>query len=60
MGTFTHPITLHAASGERTETLDALVDTPATFTTAPAPVLERLGIQPHRTVRLRLANRHIE
>ena len=31
-----------------------------TFTSAPAPILERLGIVPHSTVRLRLANGQIE
>ena len=56
MGTFTQPITLHASSGDHTEELDALVDTGATFTIVPAPILERLGVAPHRRVRLRLAN----
>ncbi len=58
MGTFFHPITLIAASGER-ETLETVVDTGAAFTTVPAPVLERLGVKPHRTVRLRLADGRI-
>ena len=56
MGTFTHVITLLASSGAETETLTALVDTGATFTSAPAHTLERLGVQPQRRVRLRLAN----
>ena len=60
MGTFTQSITLLAASGGQTETLDALVDTGATFTGVPSAVLERLGVEPHRTVRLRLANGQIE
>lgn len=55
VGTFSHPITLIAASGD-TETLDALVDTGASFTTIPASVLERLGVRPHRSVRRRLAD----
>lgn len=54
MGRFTHPITLIAPSG--TETVEALVDTGSTFTSIPAPVLERLGVRSYRTVRLRLAN----
>lgn len=33
-----------------------MFDTGATFTSVPAPVLERLGVKPQRTVRLRLAN----
>lgn len=58
MGTFFHPITLIAPSGA-SETLDALVDTGAAFTTAPAEILERLGVRSHRTVRLRLADGEI-
>ena len=56
MGTFTHTITLIASSGDRTETLEALVDTGATFTIIPAPILERLRVVPEQTVSLRLAN----
>ena len=59
MGTFTHPISLISESGH-TETLEALVDTGATFTAVPAAVLERLGVVPHRTVTLRLANGQLE
>ena len=59
MGTFTHSITLIGPTGAQ-ETLEALVDTGATFSTVPASVLERLGVTPHRTVRLRLANGQIE
>ena len=55
MGTFFHHITLIGPSGE-TESLDALVDTGADFTTVPARVLRRLGVQPHRKVRLRVAS----
>lgn len=58
MGTFFHPITL-IGSGGTTETLEALVDMGAAFTTVPAPLLERLGVRPHRRVRLRLANGEI-
>ena len=60
MGTFTHPITLYSASGDRSETLEALVDTGATFSSVPTPVLEGLGIVPERTVELRLANGQID
>jgi predicted aspartyl protease len=55
LGTFFHPITLIAPSGA-TETLEALVDTGAAFTTVPAPVLERMGVRSHRTAKLRLAD----
>ena len=56
MGTFTHPITLLASTGPDSETLTALVDTGATFTSAPAPTLERLGVTPQSQIRLRLAD----
>jgi len=54
MGTFFHPITLVGPDGE--ETVEALVDTGASFTTAPRSLLERLGVEPHRRARLRLAD----
>ncbi len=54
MGTFEHSITLHA--GEASETLEALVDTGAMFTTIPTPVLERLGVQSFDTIPVRFAN----
>lgn len=60
MGTFTHPITLNSPSGEESQTLEALVDTGAMFTTIPAPVLERLGVKPFDTIPVRFANGEIE
>ena len=51
MGTFTRTITLVFDSG-LTETVEALVDTGATFSAVPAEVLERLGVIPHREVRV--------
>ncbi len=54
MGTFFHPLTLVGAAGART--LEALVDTGASLTMLPAPLLEELGFQAHRTARLRLAD----
>lgn len=59
-GNLTQRITLHAPSDDRTEVVDALVATGATFTSVPAPVLERMGIAPVGTVRLKLADREIE
>ena len=56
MGTSTHPISLYSLTGSTAETLDALVDTGSSFTTVPAPVLERLGVRPFATAKLRLAN----
>ena len=54
MGTFFHPITIVGPNGE--ETVEALVDTGADFTMMPASLLQRLGIQPYREVRMRLAD----
>ncbi|HEV8574137.1 MAG TPA: aspartyl protease family protein [Dehalococcoidia bacterium] len=54
MGTFFHPITLIGPAGE--ETIEALVDTGADFTTMPASLLDRLGVRPYRQVRMRLAD----
>lgn len=55
MGTFSHTIRLVGTSGA-SETLQALVDTGATFTVVPAPVLQRLGVRPIHTVHVRLAD----
>ncbi len=56
MGTVSHPITLIGDQDTRSETLDALVDTGATFTSAPEATLERLGIRRENQIQLRLAN----
>ena len=56
MGTFTHPITLHSASEDRSEVVEALVDTGSTFTVIPESVLLGLGYDPSRVVRMRLAD----
>ena len=56
MGTFEYSITLIGPLDPEGETLQGLVDTGATFTTVPAPILERLGIQRTRSARLRPAN----
>lgn len=45
MGVFRHPVTLYSPSGDRAETVEAVVDTGSTFTWIPAPILQRLGIQ---------------
>jgi predicted aspartyl protease len=59
MGTFFHSIRLIGPSGT-TETLEALVDTGAMFTTIPAPILERLGVRAFRTMPVRFANGQID
>ena len=60
MGTFTHPITLHSDDRSAAETVNALVDTGATFMTMPYDLLERLGVEPFQSVTLRLANGEVE
>ncbi len=60
MGTFMHTITLLSASGDAQETVEALVDTGATFTSVAASVLDRLSVEDEGTVRLQLANGQIE
>jgi predicted aspartyl protease len=55
VGTFFHPVTLIAPSGQST-TVEALVDTGSSFTTLPRRLLESLGVTPFARVRLRLAN----
>ncbi len=47
MGTFRVNLEIGDPAGTRFETVEALVDTGATYTAVPAPVLERLGIAPH-------------
>lgn len=46
MGTFRVQIEVGDPAGGRFQTLDALVDTGATYTWVPRDVLERLGIRP--------------
>ena len=60
VGTFTHPITLYSDDRSAAETVNALVDTGATFLTMPHDLLERLGVEPFQSVTLRLANGEVE
>ena len=60
VGTFTHPITLYSDDRSAAETVNALVDTGATFMTMPYDLLERLGVEPFQSVTLRLANGEVE
>lgn len=60
MGTFANAITLIGTNGGSRETVEALVDTGSIFSSFPSPLLERLGVRPHRIVRLRLANGELE
>ena len=56
MGTFSCPIEVIAADGSRSETVDALVDTGATYTCLPATLLNRLGVAPRRQIQSELAD----
>jgi len=47
MGTFRVTIEIGDPGGQRFETVEALVDTGATYTTASARLLARLGVVPH-------------
>ncbi len=60
MGTFRHSMTLISADGQRREEINAQVDTGATFSSAPAEVLERLGVRREDVVRLRLASGQVQ
>ncbi len=44
MGEFTWPVGVRSADGDRTETVDALVYTGASYSLFPGSMLERLGI----------------
>jgi clan AA aspartic protease len=60
MGTFSVTISV-ATDDQRSEELQALVDTGATNTVIPADILQRLGVQPHRSSVFQLADgREIE
>lgn len=56
MGTFGYPIEIGPLSGDRWDKVEALVDTGATYTGIPRPVLDGLGITPTDRRTLRLAN----
>jgi len=61
MGTFRVAIEIGDPRGERYEQVEALVDTGATYTTAPSSLLQALGVTPHDRVPFILADgRRIE
>ena len=55
MGTFYHEMQVISANGDRVETVDALVDTGASYSQVPGSILQRLGIAPTDTVEAVLA-----
>src|SRR5213593_1736112 len=56
MGTFRVAIDVGDPSGRRFERIDAPVDTGATYTSLPRPLLESLGVTPHARARFLLAD----
>jgi len=56
MGTFSVEIHVGDQQRQRFESIEALVDTGATYTVLPASVLRRLGVQPHRRSTFQLAD----
>lgn len=59
MGVFSTEIQVRPLDGSRVETVEAVVDTGASYTTLPGAVLERLGISPEARRRFRLADGQI-
>jgi predicted aspartyl protease len=61
MGTFKVRMEIGDATGERWETIEALVDTGATYTMVAMSLLRRLGVKPHARAVFTLADgRHAE
>ena len=56
MGTFTYPLEVVSADGDRSVTVDATVDTGSTYTCLPETVLRNLGVVPYRRIRSELAD----
>ena len=56
MATFRYPVVLLSLDRSQRVTLEMLVDTGATYTWVPEPILRQLGYQPTFRQRLRLAN----
>ena len=56
MGTFFWPLTVISTDEDREETVRALVDTGASYTSLPASMLHRLGVVPQRQLEFELAD----
>jgi clan AA aspartic protease len=59
MGTFSYPITVRNPETGASVSVDALVDTGATFSIVPEVVLRGIGIGPSRDVEMELADHSI-
>ncbi|MFQ5827892.1 MAG: aspartyl protease family protein [Candidatus Methylomirabilia bacterium] len=56
MGTFTVKVEIGDPQGQRWETVEALVDTGASFSVVPRPLLERLDVSPQEKIPFQLAD----
>ena len=56
MGIFNVEIQVGDPDGERYETVEAMVDSGATFTFIPRSLLERLGVRPHESITFEIAD----
>ena len=56
MGTFSVPLEVADPQGRHYQTVDALVDSGVAYTVLPASFLERVGVVPHSTRRVVLAD----
>ena len=56
MGTFHHPMTVTNPESGMSLTVDALVDSGATFSVLPTSQLEGLGVRPTRRIRAEVAD----
>ena len=59
MGIFHWPIEIRSADGRRAETVEAMVDTGASYTVLPEEILRRLQIAPTETREFELADGRI-
>ena len=56
MGVFYSGFTVRNEDGARSLELEAMADTGASFTIIPSILLQSIGIRPHRTVSMKLAD----
>ncbi|HEY3116759.1 MAG TPA: retroviral-like aspartic protease family protein [Chloroflexota bacterium] len=56
MTVFSYPIEVGDPDGQRYESIEALVDTGASFSIIPEPILHELGVTPSDRVRLELGD----
>lgn len=59
MGAFRVPLQVGNPNYGAAETVDALVDTGATFSMLPASLLKRMGVEPDATLPFRVATREV-